>query len=504
MDGQALSLHDISKAFDGQSALDDARLDVAWGEVHALLGENGAGKSTLMNIVCGLYTADKGDVFVSGTRAHITKPGVATQLKIGMLHQHFKLVDSFSVVENVLLACGKTLGLKSVQEAQERCVEAAHRLGFDIEPHARTSDLSVAERQRIEIVKLILLGADILILDEPTAVLTDEESGAVLALLRELAGRGKAIVLITHRLREVTGYADRVTIMRAGKTIFSGVDAKSMSEPQLAEAMVGEALVAKDDHRQPYAGHSAVRLALDGVSVKRSDGLDALRSVSLNLCAGEILGVAGVGGNGQTELAEGIFGLAEVERGSIRVDGVELVNASVAKRREAGLRLVPADRFAYALLPDLKAHENLAITDVPNGRFGSRWWLRRGLMKRIARDVFATHDISGGTPNTRTRLLSGGNAQKLLLARELNERTSVLVVHSPTRGLDVRAYNAVHDMILASVAEGAACLLISEDLDEVLALATHVAALNRGVLHGPFQRADITRARVGELMAGHA
>ncbi|MGI9303773.1 MAG: ABC transporter ATP-binding protein [Gammaproteobacteria bacterium] len=505
MGGAALSLANISKAFDGHVALDRACFEVAWGEVHALLGENGAGKSTLMNIVCGLYTADEGSTSVNEQNVAITGPGDAIRCGIGMVHQHFKLVGPFSVAENILLSCGSKLQIDSTGEAARLAVEAAGRLGFGIDPTARTDELSVAERQRIEIIKLILLGADILILDEPTAVLTDDESETVLSLLREMAAQGKAVVLITHRLREVTRFADRVTIMRGGMVILEGLDATSVKESELAQAMVGEAIHTHGREQiPPEDEHAPVRLDLRNININGAHGTAAVTDLSLQVRAGEILGVAGVGGNGQTELAEAIFGLGDMAGGAIRIDSEDLASLTIKQRRQRGLRLVPADRFSYALLAELRAYENLTLTDVPHNRFGPPWWLSRRDMKNEAERVFADRDITGGTPLTRTRLLSGGNAQKLLLARELNGQTSVLVAHSPTRGLDVRAYETVHETIIACVKTGAACLLISEDLDEIMQLSTRVAVMSRGVLHGPYSMADTNRARIGELMAGHA
>ena len=504
MSDEALRLTNVSKAFDGHAALDRASFDVRWGELHALLGENGAGKSTLMNIVCGLYTADDGHTEVNGSSVKIAEPSDAIGYGIGMVHQHFKLIGPFSVAENVLLSCSKKLNIRSVSEAAKQTVDTAKKLGFSINPQTRTDQLSVAERQRLEIVKLVLLGTDILILDEPTAVLTDDESDTVLSLLRDMAARGKAVVLITHRLREVTRYADRVTIMRAGKTVREATAAKLLQESDLALAMVGESMNSEISYKLSREWENAdIRLELKNICVKRSDSSDAVSNLSLQVKAGEILGVAGVGGNGQTELAEAIFGLERIESGTVSIDGEDHSKLSIRHRRERGLRLVPADRFSYALLAELRAYENLALPDVPHNHYGSLWWLLRGKMKRAAAEIFTKREILGGKPSTRTRLLSGGNAQKLLLARELNEQTSVLVAHSPTRGLDVRACRVVHDTIVACVKNGAACLLISEDLDEILQLSTRIAVMTRGILHGPYSMMETSRARVGELMAGH-
>ena len=505
MSDEALRLTDVSKSFDGHRALDQASFEVRWGELHALLGENGAGKSTLMNIVCGLYTADDGHTEVNGNKVRISGPSDAIGYGIGMVHQHFKLIGPFSVAENVLLSCSDKMNVRSVSDAAKLTVDTARKLGFSINPQSRTDQLSVAEQQRLEIVKLVLLGTDILILDEPTAVLTDDESDAVLSLLREMAAQGKAVVLITHRLREVTQYADRVTIMRSGKTVREATDAKLMQESDLALAMVGESMDSEASYELTRElENDVIRLELKNIHVKRSDGSDAVKNLSLQVRSGEILGVAGVGGNGQTELAEAIFGLEHIYSGTVSIDGNNLSSLSIRQRREHGLRLVPADRFSYALLADLRAYENLALPDTVHNHYGSPWWLFRGKMKRVAGKVFAEREILGGNPSTRTRLLSGGNAQKLLLARELNEQTKVLIAHSPTRGLDVRAYRVVHETIVACVRNGAACLLISEDLDEILQLSTRLAVMTRGMLHGPYSMMETNRARVGELMAGHA
>ena len=501
----ALVLDGVDKSFDGNQALEQAGVRVEWGEVHALLGENGAGKSTLMNIVCGLYTADDGQVQINGETVNIKGPADATRYGVGMVHQHFKLVGPFSVAENVLLACHRTLKDCSLGELQNRIRQTAEKLGFSIDPGARVDSLSVAERQRVEIIKLILLGTDILILDEPTAVLTDEESDAVLGLLQEMASQGKAVILITHRLREVTRFADRVTIMRGGNTVLQGAASSSMNLSELALAMVGENLDESPRKVEAAPGlSSSSRLSLQDLCVTRANGVRAIDNLSLELKGGEILGIAGVGGNGQTELTEAIYGLLELDSGAIELDGNNLSNQSIRQRRQAGLRLVPADRFDFSLLAEFRAYENLAATEVPNGKFGPLWKLSRSAMKQHAANLFAERDITGGSPRTTSRLLSGGNAQKLLLARELDDESAVLIAHSPTRGLDVRACETVHRTIVESVKNGAACLLISEDLDEVLALANRIGVISRGVLHGPFDAGEISRGQIGELMAGHA
>jgi simple sugar transport system ATP-binding protein len=344
-----------------------------------------------------------------------------------------------------------------------------------------------------------------MILDEPTAVLTDDESLTVLSLLQDMADQGRAVVLITHRLREVTQYADRVTVMRAGQTVLAGANAKTMERGDLAKTMVGTSVSLDMVEELPKEDPDAsIRLELKNLCLSRGSGATTIYQLNLKVRSGEILGIAGVGGNGQTELTEAITGLDDRITGQILIDGKDVTNLSIGYRRQVGLRLVPADRFVYALLAEFRAYENLALTDISNNRYGNFWRLSREGMKQNAKQIFLERRITGGGPATRTRLLSGGNAQKLLLARELNQDASVLVAHSPTRGLDVRAYQAVHESILEAARSGTACLLISEDLDEVLRLSTRIAVISRGEIHGPFSANKIDRSRIGELMAGHA
>lgn len=501
----ALSLKNVSKSFDQQKALVNANFSVDWGELHALLGENGAGKSTLMNVVCGLYTADDGQICIDGQQLTIPDPQHAGTLGIGMVHQHFKLIESFTVAENVLLSCGDRIGISSIGDISKRAKEAAESIGFSIDVQARISVLSVAERQRIEITKLMLLGADILILDEPTAVLTDQEAANVLGLLKRLASQGKAVVLITHRLNEVTEFADHVTVMRSGKTVIDGVPLEGLNRSDLATAMVGEGRDPLESALNQTSSRTAERprLKLQEVSIKFPAKKHGQERLSFEVFPGEVLGIAGVGGNGQTELTQALIGLIDIESGSITVDQDDLSNASITKRRQHGFRLIPADRAGFALIADLQNFENLALTKVATSDFGGRWWLSRRVMRQNAKALFQSSNITGGTVNSKTRLLSGGNAQKLLLARELDTEASVLIAHSPTRGLDIRAYSAVHDAIRRAVKNGAACLLISEDLDEVLTLSSRIGVMSREAFHGPFYPSEISRSRIGELMAGH-
>ena len=496
----ALELAAISKSFDGRIALDQADFAARWGEVHALLGENGAGKSTMMTIACGLYAPDSGDLAIDGQQRELQGPADAAAHGIGMVHQHFKLVPEFTVLENVRLTCGRAFKGKGGNALQQTLTETAEKVGLPVNPRARVSDLSVAERQRVEIVRTLMLGVHILILDEPTAVLTDQEAANLLTMARGLAAQGTCVILISHKLHEVKAHADRVTVMRAGKTVASDLDAATLDVPELARLMVGETLDPPPPHERPIG---APAFHVEDLQVTRADGTAAVRDFSMQVRAGEIYGLAGVGGNGQTELAEAISGVMDVAAGRLRLDETDFGRRSPAARRRAGLRVIPADRYRRALASDLDVAENYALTGLATGRFGPALWAARGAMQKAADQAIRDFDVRGATPGTPTRLLSGGNAQKLVLARELDSTCRLIVAHSPTRGLDVRACAAVHEQLRRARDAGTAVLLISEDLDEIIALADRIGVIASGRLTGEFTPA-FDRAAIGEAMVGHA
>ena len=498
----ALEMHGISKAFGEILALDDVSLAIRWGEVHALLGENGAGKSTIMNIATGVYAADGGRIDIDGRTVEISSPVEATKYGLGMVHQHFRLVPSFSVAENVLLACCRRRDrIRTLRAAADEVRAMGARVGLPVDPHSKVDRLSIAEKQRAEILKVLLLGARIIILDEPTAVLTDQESEAFLAFVRTLAERGNAVILITHKLREVTGFSDRVTVMRRGKAVLSGASTKDLNVDVLAECMVGEQVAPVDPPREA-SGEEALRI-VDLVVPDRGGGV-GVDGLNLALNGGEILGLAGVGGNGQQPLADCLMGLVSPARGTIKLGGRDATRRDAFARRRAGLRSIPSDRFSAGLVADMSVAENYALPRVRAGDYGGRLRLLRSAMDRDASKAIEAYSIAGATPDRSTRLLSGGNAQKLILARELTGEADVLVAHSPTRGLDVRACNVVHTVIKQAVEAGAACLLISEDMDEILTLSTRIAVISRGRIAATFRASEATSARIGRAMLGHA
>ena len=494
----ALSLAGISKAFGGRPALVVVSLSLAPGRVQALLGENGAGKSTLMNVVAGLYAPDAGEVLVRGRPVPANDPAAVRRLGVGMVHQHFKLVRPFTVAENALLASGATSFRSGLARMRAEIRRIASALGFALDPDARVDRLSVAEQQRAEIVKVVIGGADILILDEPTAVLTDEEAASLLSTVRRLSEAGTTVVLVTHKLAEVPAYTDTVTVMRGGRVVAEGAS-RALSADDLTRLMVGSDLPPLRA-RVPTATARAIEI--DRVGLDRPDGSRAVDGLSLQIRSGEIYGVAGVGGNGQTELAGLVTGLLQPDSGTIRLFGEDVTRAGTRHLRERGLAYVPAERMRHGLAEDLSVTDNFAIAGVRRGRYGVAS-IRRGAMRRDTRAAIEASGIAGARPDLRAGLLSGGNAQKLLLARELDGNARLLVAHSPTRGLDVRACAAVYDALLSARARGVAVLLVSEDLDEILTLSDRIGVINRGRIVGEFM-APANRHDVGRLMVGHA
>lgn len=497
----ALDLRGIGKAFDGKPALVKASFGLEWGEVHAIVGENGAGKSTLMNVAAGVYAADHGEQTIDGAAMSPRSPMEATAAGLGMVHQHFRLVETFTVAENVLLSLDRKGAVRSVAQASAAIAAKAKEIGLPVDPGRVLAHLSTAERQRAEIVRVLLLGARILVLDEPTAVLTEEEAKALLTFVQRLARQGHAVVLITHKFREVAGFCDRITIMRHGETVLSGARVIDLSEDEVARLMVGETLTAGE---RPVSMAGAVSLGVCGLSLNAGAHGQALDDLSFDLHAGEVLGIAGVGGNGQEELVACLMGLARPRGGTIVLDGRDVASASPRERRHAGLRVIPSDRFATGLVRELSIADNLALTRVAEGLFGNRFFLDRRRMRQAAEKAIETFDIRGAAPGRSAALLSGGNAQKVLLARELDDRMKVLVAHSPSRGLDMKATQFVRSAIGQAVEGGAACLLISEDLQEVLSLSHRVAVMNRGTIAGCRPIGEVTPEWIGALLAGHA
>ncbi len=498
----ALALRGIRKSFDGFTVLHDVDFTAHRGEVHALLGENGAGKSSLMNIAAGLYTPDSGTLLVDGEPRRLNTPREAAALGIRMVHQHYKLAHPLTVAENVLLAVAAGEGYRSgLKRIDAEIADRAAELGLPIDPRRTVSSLSIAEQQRVEILKALIGGAATLILDEPTAVLTGDEADRLLDTMRRFAASGAAVVLVTHKLGEVTRFADRVTVMRAGRIVASR-NPSGMTPDALTELVVGAAPPAVA-HERSVPG--AVRLTLRKLRCAREDGHVAVPGLNLELRAGEIVGLAGVGGNGQTELMEALMGVRPPLSGEILLDQEgDIAGLSPEQRRGLAIAIVPADRANYALAGSLSVAENYAVGALRSGRYGGALRLKHRQMREDATAALREFDVRGvRTLTQKAALLSGGNAQKLVLAREFARRPSVVLAHSPSRGLDVRATADVHRRLLSARTDGAAILLISDDLEEVLALSDRVGVLNRGSL-AVLLDAPADRQRIGQAMVGHA
>ncbi len=495
----AVELRNVDKAFYGVKANDNVSFELARGEVHALLGENGAGKSTLCSILAGLYRPDAGEMRFEGDTVTFKSPKDALAAGVGMVYQHFRLVSNLTVAENLALGHhnqGVRLDQKELARAAE---ELGERYDLAVDPTARIWQLSVGEQQRVEILKLLYRDATILILDEPTAVLTPQEGQALFKTMRQLAGEGRSIIFVSHKLDEVKQVSDRVTVLRDGKTV-GGVATKDADARELARMMVGRDLELPT--REASGEPGEVMFRVSGVRVLSDRGLEAVRGVSLEVRSGEIVGIAGVSGNGQRELAQGLVGLRRLTGGKVDIDGEDVTGNTVLERIDKGLAYVPQSRLGMGLAPGLTTEENLALKAFRRPPYSRGRTLVASAFRDEGARQIEQYDIRGVRPGLPIRLLSGGNLQKALLAREVELEPKVLILRSPTRGLDVGATEAVRNQILAEGARGAAVLLISEDLDELMALADRMLVIYEGEIVGEMPTEDATSERLGLLMAG--
>jgi general nucleoside transport system ATP-binding protein len=499
-DVPVLQLHSITKRFPGVLANDAIDLDLRRGEVHALLGENGAGKSTLMNVVYGLYRPDEGEILINGTPVTLSSPGEAIKHGIGMVHQHFMLIPVMSVAENIVLANEPTEAgiMLDYGAARNRVRELAGTFGFAIDPDAKVENISVGQQQRVEILKALYRNADILILDEPTAVLTPQEASELFSILRKLVGSGMSVIFISHKLGEVVEIADRITVLRRGKKVDT-VPRAQATESQLARMMVGREVLLRVEKQRATPGEPL--LEVEGLRVIDDRGLEAVVDVSLVVHAGEIVGLAGVDGNGQSELIDALAGLRRPASGRIRVVGKDVTGAATRKVLDLGVGHIPEDRQRRGLVLDFTLAENLALHDYraePDSRFG--WLFPRRMIAR-ARKLLREFDVRGGSPQTRAGALSGGNQQKVVIAREVARNPRVLVAAQPTRGLDVGAIEYVHRRLVAARDEQKAVLLVSLELEEILSLSDRILVIYEGRIVGEYDP-DVTEEELGVAMTG--
>ncbi len=500
---EAVAMLGITKQFPGVLANDDVDLVVEGGEIRAIVGENGAGKTTLMRILYGLEKADEGTIRVKGDEVTIPNARTAIALGIGMVHQHFRLVPSFTVAQNVVLGMEPRRGvLYKEEQSRNDVLELSARYGLAVEPDRRIMDVSVGEQQRVEILRALYRKADILILDEPTAVLTDSETEELFAILRRLAQDGLTILFISHKLREVLAISDNTTVMRIGRVVGTVRTAETTAD-ELSEMIIGRDTLESAFRDRAAAKVGEAVLDLQGVSVHDARGLLAVKSVSLVVHSGEILGIAGVEGNGQLELAEAIAGLRPTAEGRIALLGREIQNLSVRQIREAGVAHIPADRYAMGVAVDALVWENLCGTSYYEAEFSGRMALSIDSILSNARVLIEEFDVRTPTLHCPARNLSGGNLQKLVVARELGaERAQLVVACQPTRGIDIAGTEAIRSMLMDYASRGAGVLLISADLDEVLAIADRVMVMYEGQLTEVGTVDASTRERVGRIMTG--
>lgn len=499
----AIEMRGITKRFPGIVANDKVSIAIKNNEVHALLGENGAGKSTLMSILFGSYDADEGSIFLRGKQVHIKDPNTATKLGIGMVHQHFKLVHNYTVTENIVLGMESKnkWGFLDLKSAEKKVEELSKKYGLAVNVKERIEDLSVASQQRVEILKTLYRNADIIIFDEPTAVLTPQEIDELIKIIKRLKNEGKTIILITHKLKEIKALADRCTVLRRGKVIGT-VDVANVTEERMAQMMVGRAVQFAIQKNPVKTGK--VALELKNLCIKNARANLAVKNLSLVVKQGEILGIAGVDGNGQSELIYGITGLTRIESGTVLLDGKDITKASVRERIEAGLSHVPEDRQKYGIVDSFCVGENIVLKNYYKKPFSNKAGiLQQDVINLHAEKLIKDFDIrSAEGALTPCGSMSGGNQQKVIVAREIELSPKVLIIAQPTRGLDVGAIEYIRGRILLEREKGRAILLVSFELDEIMNLCDRIATISKGEIVGTYNADELSEYDIGLMMAG--
>ena len=497
----AVQMHGITKRFGSFYALTDVQLDVERGTIHSILGENGAGKSTLMNILYGLYRADEGEIFINGKKVNIKNPTAAIQAGIGMVHQHFMLVENFTVTQNIVLGSEPHTGIMTnMRKARQDVLDIVKKYGLEVNPDARIRDISVGMQQRVEILKALYRGAEILILDEPTAVLTEQEIDELLGIMKNLIKDGKTIIIITHKLKEIQASSDVCTIIRRGKYIDT-VPVKGITEDELATKMVGHSVQLVVEKTPPEPGE--VVLDIQDLYVKNEKGLDAVRNLNLQVRAGEIVGIAGIDGNGQQELTDAINNIRKSYRGKIILCGHEIQNRNPKYGIDLGMATIPADRHKDGLVLGFSVYENTIIEKYRTDEFSPRGRINRKKMKSFAEELIKAYDVR---PDNCGPLvaggLSGGNQQKIVIGREIANDPRLLIAIQPTRGLDVGAIENVHKMLIRERDKGVAVLLVSFELDEVMNVSDRIAVIYDGHIQQIFKHGTVDNRTLGRVMAG--
>ncbi|WP_404409268.1 ABC transporter ATP-binding protein [Jeotgalibacillus malaysiensis] len=495
-----IEMLDIRKEFPGIVANDNITLQLKKGEIHALLGENGAGKSTLMNVLFGLYQPEKGEIKVRGEKVNITSPNVANELGIGMVHQHFMLVDTFTVTENIVLGLEPKKGLNiDMKKAEREVQEISDRYGLKVDPKAKIADISVGMQQRVEILKTLYRGAEILIFDEPTAVLTPQEIKELIQIFRTLIAEGKSIILITHKLKEIIEVCDRVTVIRKGVGIDT-LDVEGATPTQLASLMVGREVTFKTDKTEANPKHDV--LEISKLNVKDSRGVNAVKDLDLNVRAGEIVGIAGVDGNGQSELIEAITGLRKITSGKIKLNDKDLSSYKTRKITEAGVGHIPQDRHKHGLVLDFPIGDNMVLQTYYHKPYSKYSLLNNKEINKQAKKLIQEFDVRTPSETTPARALSGGNQQKAIIGREVDRDPDLLIAAQPTRGLDVGAIEFIHKRLIEQRDNGKAVLLISFELEEIINVSDRIAVIYDGNIIEIVDPKTTTEQELGLLMAG--
>lgn len=500
IDMKAVEMKNITKKFGDFTANDNIDLTVHKGEIHALLGENGAGKSTLMNILYGLYLASSGEIYINEEKAIISNPNDAIEKGIGMVHQHFMLIDTFTVVENIILGMESTKGIKlDIDAARENVVDISEKYGLYVDPDSKIEDISVGMQQRVEILKALYRGADILILDEPTAVLTPQEIDELMEIMRSLSDQGKTIIIITHKLKEIKAVADYCTIIRRGKKIDT-VKVSEVTEEDLAEMMVGRE-VEFSVHKDPIERGKKV-LEIMNLFVKDNRHLDAVKGLSLDVYSGEILGIAGIDGNGQSQLLEALTGLRKIESGKVTINGKDITEKTPFEIINSGLNSIPEDRQRRGLVLDFTVAENMILENYYKEPFSKKGILNHKEIIGFSEELIEKFDVRPRDPNHLAGELSGGNQQKVIIAREIINNPDVLIAAQPTRGLDVGAIEYVHEYLVDQRDKHKAVLLVSFELDEIINLSDRIAVIYEGKIVDILDPKDADERKLGYLMAG--
>lgn len=501
-----VEMRHITKKFPGIIANDDVTLKIKKGEILAILGENGAGKSTLMSMLFGMYEPDEGEIFIRGEKVNITSPNEATKLNIGMVHQHFKLVEDYTITQNIILGIEPKkkrwgfLPYVDIKEANQKVAELSKQYGLEVNPTSIIKDITVSVQQRVEILKMLYRDAEILIFDEPTAVLTPQEIEFLLQVIKNLRDNGKTIILITHKLEEIKKIADRCAVLCRGKLV-EMCEVATTSTKEMARLMVGREVTFELAKKVPKYGKEVLKV--EHLTVKDKNNFEVVKDVSFSIRSGEVFAIAGVSGNGQVEIADAIAGLMPVTEGKIFLNNEDITHMSIRKRTEAGIGYIPEDRQTYGLLLDFTVAENAVLKDYFKPEFCEKCILKREKFDTYGNQMIEKYDIrSGQGVKTQVRSMSGGNQQKIIIAREIERDVPFIIFVQPTRGLDIGAIEKIHEQIIAERDKGKAILLISLELEEVMNCADTIGVIYNGQIKQIADAKSLTTKQVGEYMMG--